>query len=184
MKEENKIVANTSKAYGYNYAALSDIAKQGFTIPKMKTGTEGEREYVYYFDTEINEWIRGAEIVIPENIISKDGKNKMNKAQLYGSALTYARRYTCLLALQLACDDDKKIEAQKDSVFDEPTDAQIKTLADEFRELFSKEEQVRILNGLKKTEAEQIGYNDLVKYVNFKKNEIKANEGKGNKPGN
>ena len=37
----DKIVANTSKAYGYNYASLSDIANQGFSIPKMKTGTDG-----------------------------------------------------------------------------------------------------------------------------------------------
>lgn len=180
----DKIVANTSKAYGYNYAALSDIAKQGFTIPKMKTGTEGEREYVYYFDAEIKEWIRGAEIVIPENIVSANGKNKMNKAQLYGSALTYARRYTCLLALQLACDDDKKIEADKDTIFDEPTPTDIKALADEFKKLFTKEEQVRILNGLKITEVEQIGYTDLQKYIAFKKNEIKTNKGEGNKPGN
>lgn len=180
----DKIVANTSKAYGYNYAALSDIAKQGFTIPKMKTGTEGEREYVYYLDAEINEWIRGAEIVIPENIVSSNGKNKMNKAQLYGSALTYARRYTCLLALQLACDDDKKIEADKDTIFDAPTPVDIKALADEFKKLFSKEEQVRILNGLKITDPEQIGYNDLQKYIAFKQNEIKTNQSKGNNPGN
>ena len=33
---DKKIVANTSKAYGYNYASLGDIALQGFKIPKMK----------------------------------------------------------------------------------------------------------------------------------------------------
>lgn len=91
-KKEN-IVANTSKAYGYNYASLGDIALQGFKIPKMKTGTEDGKEYVFYYDTDLKEWIRGAEIVVPENIITRDGKNKMNSAQLYGSALTYARRF-------------------------------------------------------------------------------------------
>lgn len=165
----DKIVANTSKAYGYNYASLSDIANQGFTIPKMKTGTDGEKEYVYYYDAELKEWVRGAEIVVPE-------MKGSNSAQRYGSAITYARRYTTLLALSLACDDDKKIETQ------EPTDTKkaerwqglqedlnIKDLADEFRKLFSQEEQDRILKGLKYTRAEDIGIVDLQKYVNFKK---------------
>ena len=165
----DKIVANTSKAYGYNYASLSDIANQGFTIPKMKTGTDGEKEYVYYYDAELKEWVRGAEIVVPE-------MKGSNSAQRYGSAITYARRYTTLLALSLACDDDKKIEAQ------EPTDSKkaerwqgleqdlnIKDLADEFRKLYTQEEQDRILKGLKYTRAEDIGINDLQKYVNFKK---------------
>ena len=73
---DKKIVANTSKAYGYNYASLGDIALQGFKIPKMKTGTENLKEYVYYYDEEIKEWIRGAEIVVPENIVSRDGKKQ------------------------------------------------------------------------------------------------------------
>lgn len=167
-KKEN-IVANTSKAYGYNYASLGDIALQGFKIPKMKTGTEEAREYVYYFDTDLKEWIRGAEIVVPENIISKDGKNKMNSAQLYGSALTYARRYTTLMALSLVCDEDKKLEAEapKSEIFDEPIG--LKDLADEFRKLYPKEEQTRILLGLGYDKAEDIGINDLKKYINFKK---------------
>ena len=166
---DKKIVANTSKAYGYNYASLSDIANQGFTIPKMKTGTDGEKEYVYYYDAELKEWVRGAEIVVPE-------MKGSNSAQRYGSAITYARRYTTLLALSLACDDDKKIETQ------EPTDTKkaerwqglqedlnIKDLADEFRKLYTQEEQDRILKGLKYTRAEDIGIVDLQKYVNFKK---------------
>lgn len=99
------LVKNSSRGYGYKYASLSDIAKQGFTIPKMQTKTDEStlKEYVYYLDTDLKEWCRGAEIVIPES-------KGMNKAQLYGSALTYARRYTTLMALQLACDDDKNVE--------------------------------------------------------------------------
>lgn len=162
---EKKVVLNASKAYGYNYASLSDIINQGFAIPKMKTGTENGKEYVYYFDTDLCEWIRGAEIVVPENIVNRDGKNKMNSAQLYGSGLTFARRYTCHLALQLACADDQKLETQ--SPFDEPVN--LKSLADEFRKLYSSEEQTRILNGLNYKRAEDIGIKDLQKYVSYKK---------------
>ena len=99
----SNVIQNASKGYGYNYASLADIANQGHTIPKMKTATEDGKEYVFYYDKELKDWIRGAEVVVP------DGKG-MNKAQLYGSALTYARRYTTQLALSLACSDDALVE--------------------------------------------------------------------------
>lgn len=180
MEKKENIVTNDSKAYGYNYASLSDIAKQGFKIPKMKTGTENDKEYVYYYDDSLKEWIRGAEVVIPD-------MRGSNQAQRYGSAITYARRYTCHLALQLACDDDKKIETQepkKSEIFDEPI-GNLKELADEFRSLYSKEDQTRILNGLKLKRAEDIGIVDLQKYINFKKyGKKQTDKGEGNQPGN
>ena len=100
-----QLVGNRSKAYGYNYASLGDIALQGFVIPKMRTKTTEFGEYVEYYDTELKEWFTGAKIVVPEMKGSND-------AQRYGSALTYARRYTVQMALGLACDEDKKLEAQ------------------------------------------------------------------------
>lgn len=166
MEKKENIVVTSSKAYGYNYATLGDIAEQGFKIPKMKTGTENEKEYVYYYDTELKEWIRGAEIVVPE-------MKGSNSAQRYGASITYARRVTCQLALSLASADDKELETKepvKSGIFDEPIpNANLKSLADEFRSLYPQEEQERILNGLKLKKAEEIGIVDLQKYVNFKK---------------
>ena len=100
---ENKLVKNTSKAYGYNYASLGDIVKQGFEIPKMRVTTHEGNDYVEYFDGK--EWQQGARVVVPD-------MKGSNEAQRYGSALTYARRYTAQMALQLVCDDDTKIETQ------------------------------------------------------------------------
>lgn len=104
--EQNKIVKADSAAYGYNYASLADIVKQGFEIPKMRImpGTGG-RDYIEYLG-EDKEWHIGAQIVVPE-------MKGMNAAQAYGSALTYARRYTAQMALALACDDDQKLEKSK-----------------------------------------------------------------------
>lgn len=163
MSEKN-VVANRSKAYGYNYASLGDIANQGFEIPRMKTGTEDGKEYVFCYDKETKEWIRGAEIVIPQ-------MKNMNLAQMYGSALTYARRYSVLMYLGLVCDEDKKLEAQSPSgIFDEPIqNRSLKGLANEFRSLYTEEEQDRILKGLHYNRAEDIGMADLEKYINFKK---------------
>lgn len=163
-KKEN-IVTNDSKAYGYNYASLSDIAKQGFKIPKMKTGTEGDKDYVFYYDPDLKEWIRGAEIKEPE-------MKGSNICQRMGSGLTYARRYTCHLALGLACDDDKKVEAQAPSqspsgLFDE--NVNLKSLAQEFLSLYTEEEKQKIFGNYKINRPEDLGIVNLQKYVNYKK---------------
>ena len=152
-----KIVNKSTEGYGYSYASLADIARQGYDIPLMKTGTENDKEYVYWLHE--NEWLRGAQIVLPSI------KNS-NDAQMYGAALTYARRYTTLMANCLATDDDVQIE--KEVLFDEPIEKK-KSLANEFNKLYTVEEKARILNGLKITEPEMMNINDLEKYVNFKK---------------
>lgn len=172
MAEKNNVVVNTTQGYGYTYASLSDIAKQGYDIPLMKTETDSIslKDYVYWRDEETKEWYRGAEIVIPESPKNREGKDKMNSAQLYGAALTYARRYTVLMANCLATDDDKGIDEVKEEIFDEPVNnSRAKELAKEFNKLYTKEEQARILNGLHVLNAEDIGATDLEKYVNFKK---------------
>lgn len=160
--KKSNIVKNLSQAYGYKYASLADIALQGYEIPLMKTGTEDGFEYVYYLHD--GEWVRGARVVLPNM------KNS-NDAQLYGGALSYARRYTMLMANCLATDDDALIENEK--TFDEPTPQQIKDLADKFRELFTNDEQARILNGLQVLSAEEIEYNTLEKYVQRKEKDTK-----------
>ena len=111
----DNIVKAESQAQRYNYASLSDIAKQGYRIPKMNTGTDAVslKDYVYYYDEDLKEWVRGAEIVVPSPIVNNQGKATMNEAQLYGSALTYARRYTVMMSLGLVCDDDKELEAKE-----------------------------------------------------------------------
>lgn len=160
---EKKVVANTSKAYGYNYASLGDIANQGFEIPRMKTGTENDKEYVYCFDKDTKEWIRGAEIVIPQ-------MKSMNLAQMYGSALTYARRYSVLMYLGLVCDDDKKLEAQppKEDMWEgleEKPKRSLKEVADEFRKTVPAEIQDKILANFKVNRAEDLGIVNLQKYI-------------------
>ena len=102
MNKDTKIIGNSSKAYGYNYASLGDIARAGYTIPKMRVKPTDNGEYVEYLDDK-GEWQIGAKVVVPDMKSSND-------AQKYGAAITYARRYTALLALQLVCDDDKKVE--------------------------------------------------------------------------
>ena len=93
---------NASQGYGYSYSNLADLAKAGVEIPVMKTQRVDGDEYVFALID--GEWIQGAKVIEME-------MKGMNAAQAYGSALTYARRYTVQLVKGIACDDDDKVEA-------------------------------------------------------------------------
>ena len=77
MPLEN-IVNNSSKAYGYNYASLGDIARAGHKIPQMRIKPTDNGEYVEYLDSK-GEWQIGAKVVVPDMKGSND-------AQQYGAA--------------------------------------------------------------------------------------------------
>jgi len=104
---KDKIIKASSKAgkaggYGFSYASLSDIVKEGHALPKMRLAVIDGRQFIEY--ESAGEWLLGAEVIT-------DFKSPgMNACQAYGSALTYARRYTAQLALGLAVDDDKNVE--------------------------------------------------------------------------
>lgn len=108
---ENKVIKASSKAgksggYGFSYASLSDIVKEGHELPKMRLTVIDGRQFIEYESNSLtgSEWLLGAEVIT-------DFKSPgMNACQAYGSALTYARRYTAQLALSLAVDDDKNVE--------------------------------------------------------------------------
>ena len=101
MSSNNQIIKNRSKGYGYTYNNLADLAKAGIEIPQMKTQKIDGDEYVFALVN--GEWLQGAKVVEME-------MKGMNAAQAYGSALTYARRYTVQLVQAIACDDDDKVE--------------------------------------------------------------------------
>lgn len=128
------IIGNKSEGHNYHYANLADIARQGIEIPQMRvvplTDKDGNiqtvnGEPIEYVEALISgEWVRGARIVIPSS-------SRSNEAQNYGSALTYARRYTVLTLLGIATDDDDKIESHSEAdqkANEEAALAELKTL--------------------------------------------------------
>lgn len=111
----SKIVKNKSKAgdskFGFNYASLADIQEQGFDVPKMRIrpiftpdGTTYVGDYMEYYDEETKEWNLGSKVI-------SEKMGSMNAQQSRGSSESYARRYTTLMALGLAGQDDKNVEA-------------------------------------------------------------------------
>ena len=151
-KKLPKILGNKSTGCNYSYTSLSDIVLAGYDLPPMRvavlTNAEGEPVIidgapVEYIEVERNfgyvksdgeqiikrEWVRGARVVLPKGAKN----NSMNDAQLYGSAITYARRYTAMMMFGIACDDDDKLETKTQA------DAQAQELAgmkEELAELY------------------------------------------------
>ena len=101
-------ITKNAKGYGYKYTDLSGIHKlleeNGLSYYQFVL-TEDGADYVYTVkvDADGNDGnpVRGARVVL--GALSGGGSNP---AQDYGSALTYARRYSLLMAYGLATTDD------------------------------------------------------------------------------
>ena len=97
-------VKKNSEGYGYKYADLAAIhillESMGLTYYQYIKVLDDGREQVWTKRSDMDEPIPGC--IVAEAKLS--GKN--NPAQEHGSALTYARRYSLLMAYGLATDDD------------------------------------------------------------------------------
>ena len=100
-------IAKKTEGYGYKYTELADINKYCL-----------DNDITYYQEVETNE-INQKDYII--TYLVKDGKEEKhrgcqivearlsginNPVQQYGSSLTYCRRYSLLMALGLATEDD------------------------------------------------------------------------------
>lgn len=93
----------------------------------------------------------------------------MNAAQLYGSALTYARRYTVLMALGLSCDDDKVVENLNADGSKKGSNLSKQDKIKEIEKLFNESEIKQILTNYKAENLSQVDDAILDKYINYKK---------------
>lgn len=101
-------IAKKTEGYGYKYTELADINKYCEDndiryYQEVETNEINQKDYIItyliYSDKDITKH-RGCQIV--EAKLS--GIN--NPVQVYGSSLTYCRRYSLLMALGLATEDD------------------------------------------------------------------------------
>lgn len=97
------------KGYGYQYTDLSQInellEERGESYYQFLQQDDQGRDYVYTVkisvDGKESQPIRGARVVN-----SALSGSKINEAQAMGAAITYARRYSLLMAYGLATTDD------------------------------------------------------------------------------
>lgn len=101
-------IAKKTEGYGYKYTELADINKycedNGIRYyQEVETSEINQKDYIITYLVKENELTtkhRGCQIV--EAVLS----GIKNPVQEYGSSLTYCRRYSLLMALGLATEDD------------------------------------------------------------------------------
>lgn len=97
-------IKKSTEGYGYKYADLAEIHKYlesaGKSYYQYITINEQGIERIFTKRDDMDEPIPGCKV--PQATLS----GKSNPAQEYGSALTYARRYSLLMAYGLATEDD------------------------------------------------------------------------------
>jgi len=100
-------VKKNSRGYGYTYADLAtihdELERQGITYYQfIQFNPEAGADYVFTVLTKNGkdgEPLQGCRVIVGEQA-------KMSAAQAQGSALTYARRYSLLMALGWATEDN------------------------------------------------------------------------------
>lgn len=100
-------IKKLSQGYGYKYADLSaihdELEKQGITYYQyIEYNPEANADYIY---TVLNDGKEEGKPIRGCRVIS-GGDSMKSAAQAQGSALTYARRYSLLMALGWCAEDD------------------------------------------------------------------------------
>lgn len=143
-------IAKKTEGYGYKYTELADINKyceeNGIRYwQEVETSEINQKDYIitYLMTEKETTKHRGCQIV------QATLQGIKNPVQEYGSSLTYCRRYSLLMALGLATEDD---DAQSLSEKKEPTQEE----ADNYKLQFGKFKGKTI----KEVEAEKPDYID------------------------
>lgn len=133
MAETN--LKKNKNGYGYKYTDLAEIHNYLESVNaryRQKIERIDGDDYIFtkriIKDVEEDEWLQGCRVV--QATLS----GKSNPAQEQGSALTYARRYSLLMAFGLATEDDdaesltKKKKEPEFQVDEKVTDLEAKTI--------------------------------------------------------
>lgn len=109
LKKANSVSVQTKKGgkYSYKYTDLAQIHEylegEGLSYEATIKRVDGED---YMFITKIDKDGNKSEPMQEAKIPKVELSDRSNAAQEYGSALTYARRYSLLMAYGLATEDD------------------------------------------------------------------------------
>lgn len=100
-------IAKKTEGYGYKYTELADINKycedNGIRYyQEVETSEINQKDYIITYLVKDNETTKHRGCQIVEAVL----QGIKNPVQEYGSSLTYCRRYSLLMALGLATEDD------------------------------------------------------------------------------
>ena len=112
-------IAKKTEGYGYKYTELADINKYCMEnniryYQEVETSEINQKDYIITYLVKNIAHIEGEKTIVDEIITKHRGcqivqavlSGIKNPVQEYGSSLTYCRRYSLLMALGLATEDD------------------------------------------------------------------------------
>lgn len=141
LKKGSSVSVQTKRggSYSYQYTDLAQIHEylesKGLTYEATIKRVDGED---YMFITKISENGEKSEPMQEAKIPKVEMSDRSNAAQEYGSALTYARRYSLLMAYGLATEDDDASSLNRPKETNSVSASEYKRLDfDEVREVLS-----------------------------------------------
>ena len=172
-------IAKKTEGYGYKYTELADINKycenNGIRYyQEIETSEINQEDYIITYLVQNGETTKHRGCKIVDAVLS----GIKNPVQEYGSSLTYCRRYSLLMALGLATEDDDAASlngATKGNKKELASEKQIDIL----KQIFKNEDTLKqLLDKYKLEKLEDISKSlasEIIK-KNLAKKEEKANE--------
>lgn len=130
LKKGNSVSVQTKKGgkYSYKYTDLAQIHEyleaEGLSYEATIKRVDGED---YMFITKIDKDGNKSEPMQEAKIPKVELSDRSNAAQEYGSALTYARRYSLLMAYGLATEDDDANSLNRPKTTNKPKEGELST---------------------------------------------------------
>lgn len=135
------VLKKLTEGYGYKYTELStiheELEKQGIVYYQyIEYDPNADADYIYTvltIDGEEKPARRGCRVVL--------GDTMKSAAQEQGSALTYARRYSLLMSLGWACEDDDGDSVGKAALKEKPArKVDFRQVREHLGEIYSEDE--------------------------------------------
>ncbi len=150
-------VKKNKQGYGYKYTDIAQIHEY-LESNNMRYYQEIQTfdgvDYIMTYRCIDGKWeekpIRGCRVV------DATLQGVKNPAQEQGSALTYARRYSLLMAFGLATEDDDAASLSRPKESSKPVEKATPYQLERIKDLFSEEEQVKALGMVKKDKLEDL----------------------------
>lgn len=102
-----KILKKNSDGYNYKYLDLNRLLawldEQGISVTQEVKVIDGNDYILSHYEAEGKQWdMLGCRVVMPKSM----GGGKVNECQQYGSAISYAKRYSICMNLGISTSDD------------------------------------------------------------------------------
>lgn len=158
----NTITKNT-EGYGYKYADLAQIHNYLESINAryiQKIQRIESDDYIMtkrcFNDKWEDEWLQGCRVV------NATLSGKSNPAQEHGSALTYARRYSLLMAFGLATEDDDGESLTRPKTINKTMEESLRKMITDLQ--IDNEDVIKALAKLNHTKLSELTEDEVMKF--------------------